>query len=220
MPSISIQVDRDLPAEGKWIDVLSARSLSTGSIAPALRTILIAQAAGVSLEGGGNPVLFDPEAVFQTIRILESRSKSDFTKGPIQYDKGPLQGLWRKHVFQAGFLIDNILAEMNKQKGVSRLVRAFNDKYGKDGWQGRNFSEEDAELLARIYSRDGIEDRAARRRSGRDGGLTGEYLIFGRTKRFDNRYLWLATHKESQESIWQFVKYEVETSSFHLKVGG
>ena len=131
----------------------------------------------------------------------------DTTKGPFRYEKGPLTGLYKKHFFQASFLVDNILAEMRRSRdGGSQIVhRALAQHYGRNNYLGRTVSDQDARLLADSFTDGVLEWRAGRRRAGRDGGLTGEHLIYAASSR-GNIYLYVSFHGEDPERIAAMVR--------------
>lgn len=159
---------------------------------------MVAYAAGVPQQAQGRHHLFEPEAICQTIRALENPQAPDRTKGPFRYNRGPLKGLFKKHFFQASFMVNNVLAASEKQ-GVGIALRALRERHG-DELGHRFFDEEDARLIAAAITKAGFEDRASSRANNRKGGLTGEHLIFAKLPR-GNVYLYASFHGEDEQRI-------------------
>ncbi|HUI97369.1 MAG TPA: hypothetical protein VLX44_16555 [Xanthobacteraceae bacterium] len=66
-----IDLDRDLPQDCGYVDFLLACSLRTGKCAKLLRNLMVAYAAGIPQRSDGREHLFEPEAICQTIKVLE-----------------------------------------------------------------------------------------------------------------------------------------------------
>jgi len=196
---VSIQIDRDLPIDRAYVDRLLASSLDTGRCAKILRNLMIIFGAGIPQRAQGRDYLFDPEAICQTIKVLEKRGGPDLTRGPIRYNNGPLTGLYKKHFFQASFLPENISQEI-KREGAGILHRKLSEHYGQGKYLGKTMDETDLRLMAEAVSSDTIERRAERRENGRKGGLTGEHLIYAETLP-GNIYLYASFHGEDSQRI-------------------
>jgi len=136
--------------------------------------------------------------------VLEGQSQSDFTKGPIEYASGPLKGLQKKHFFQASFIFANLLAE-SARDGAATIYRKLAEKHGRRNVNGRVLTEEDVALICEAYVDDALRRRSKRRESSRDGGLTGEHLIFAKAER-GNLYLYAAYHGEPMDRIVEAIR--------------
>lgn len=199
-----IDLDRDLPRDCGYVDLLLASSLRTGKCAKLLRNFMVAYAAGIPQRSDGRDHLFEPEAICQTIKVLEGFETPDFTKGPFGYEKGPLAGLYKKHFLQAGFLAENILKEIERE-GVGIIFRKLSEHYGRGNYVGKPLEEIDVSLIAEAFTHDAIERRAKRRDRGPDGGLTGEHLIYA-VRPAGNIYLYASFHGEDVERIADCVR--------------
>jgi len=144
---VSIQVDRDLRHECTYVDALLAASLKTGRCAKILRNSMVVYAAGIPQQVQGRDYLFDAEAVCLTIKLLERENAPDLTKGPIRYEKGPLAGLYKKHFFQASFLPENILREIERD-GIGIIYRKLSEHYGPVNYLGKTIDDTDLRLMA------------------------------------------------------------------------
>ena len=193
------QVDRDLPHECAYVDALLAASLKTGRRAKLLRNLMVVFAAGIPQQVQGRNYLFDPEAICQTIKLMEGENTPDLTKGPFRYKKGLLTGLYRKHFFQASFLPENILQEIERE-GIGIIYRKLSEHYGSGNYSGKTIDETDLQLFAEAVSHDAIERRAARRANDPDGGLTGEHLIYSKMPS-GNIYLYASFHGEDRSGF-------------------
>ena len=201
---IKIDLNRDLPRECGYVDLLLASSLRTGKCAPVLRNFMVASTAGIPQRADGRDRLFEPEAICQTIKVLEGFETPDLTKGPSRYEKDPLAGLYKKHFFQAGFLAKNILNEIERE-GASIIFRKLSGHYGRGNYIGKLLEEIDVSLIAEAFTCDAIERRAKRRDRGTDGGLTGEHLIYA-ARPAGNIYLYTSFHGEDVERIADCVR--------------
>ena len=139
---VSIHVDRDRPHECAYVDARLAASLKTGRCAKILRNLMVMFAARIPQQVRGRDYLFDPEAICQTIKLLEGENVPDLTKGPFRYEKGPLTGLFRKHFFQASFLPENILQEIERE-GIGIIYRKLSEHYGRGNYSGKTIDETD-----------------------------------------------------------------------------
>jgi hypothetical protein len=195
-----IDLDRDLPRDCGYVDLLLASSLRTGKCAKLLRNFMVAHAAGIPQRTDGRDRLFEPEAICQTIKVLEGFETPDLMKGPFRYEKGPLAGLYKKHFFQAGFLAENILKEIERE-GVGIIFRKLSEHYGRGNYMGKPLEEIDVSLIAEAFARDAIERRA----KGLNGGLTGEHLIYA-ARPPGNIYLYASFHGENVKRIEDCVR--------------
>lgn len=193
-----VNLESDFPQRA-YVDFLLASSLKTGRCARLLRNLMVAYAAGISQEADGRYHLFEPQAICQTIKVLEGHQTTDLTKGPFRYEKGPLAGLYKKHFVQANFLAENILKEIERE-GVGIIFRKLSEHYGRGNYMGKPIEEADLSLIAEAFSRDAIGRRAARRAKGRDDGLTGEHLIYAALP-VGNIYLHASFHDEDPQRI-------------------
>jgi hypothetical protein len=186
----------DLRRCSAYVDTRLAASLKTGRCAKILRNLMVVFEAGIPQRVQGRNYLFDPEAICETIKLLEGEKASDITKGPCRYENGPLSGLYKKHFFQASFLPDNILLEIGRKRGgggLGIIYRKLNEHYGQGNYSGKTIDETDVQLMAEAVF-DSIERRAAR------GGMTGEHLIYAKVPA-GNIYLYASFHGEDAQRI-------------------
>ncbi len=149
---------------------------------------------------GDRLLLVDVHAVFDQIGELE---KAPFTrvaptKAAKPFTAGPLKGLWRKHWFQASFLVTNVLNETQRH-GEMLIRKHLNSEFGRDRWIGEMITEKLAGKLAHALVDGALSHRSgsvARKRSR----LTGEWIIFAKAKG-RNIYLTLAGHGETNEAV-------------------
>jgi hypothetical protein len=176
-----------------YVDTRLAASLKTGRCAKILRNLMVVFAAGIPQRVHGHSYLFDPEAICETIKLLEEGNASNVTKGPSRYKKGPLTGLYKKHFFQASFLADNILLEINRER-LGIIYRKLSEHYGRGNYFGKAMEETDINLMVEAVVDDAIERRAVR------GALTGEHLIYAKVPA-GNIYLYASFHGEDPQRI-------------------
>lgn len=169
-----------------------------------MRNLMVAYAAGIPQRTDGRDHLFEPEAICQTIKVLEGFETPNLTKGPFRYEKGPLTGLYKEHFFQAGFLAENILKEIERES-VGIIFRKLSGHYGRGNYMGKPLEDIDVSLIAEAFTRDAIERRAKRRDRGPDGGLTGEHLIYA-ARPAGNIYLYASFHGENVQRIADYVQ--------------
>jgi hypothetical protein len=149
---------------------------------------------------GHRLLLVDVHAVFDQIGELE---KAPFTRvAPTKpakpFTAGPLKGLWRKHWFQASFLVTNVLNETEKY-GEMLIRKHLNSEFGRDRWIGELITEKLAGKLVHAMVDGALSHRlggAERKRSR----LTGEWIIFAKANG-RNIYLTLAGHGETNEAV-------------------
>lgn len=196
---VTINLDEDLPQDCAYVDRVLSSVLNRGRCAKILRNFMVAYSAGVPQRVDGRDHLFEPEAICQTIKVIEGSGAIDLTKGPFQYDKGPFAGLWKKHFFQASFLAENILSEIERE-GVGIIYRKLSEHYGRDKFMGKIMDANDAALIAEAFSEDAVKRRAGRRASNHRAGLTGEHLIYAALPS-GNIYLYASFHDEDPARI-------------------
>jgi hypothetical protein len=116
--------------------------------------------------------------------------------------KGPLAGLSRKHFVQGNFLAHNMLQEIERE-GVGIIFRKLTEHYGHRNYIGKSFDEIDLSLIPKALF-ETLDRRAARRAKSRDGGLTGEHLIYANLPT-GNIYLYASFHGENPQRIAECV---------------
>lgn len=201
----TIVLDRDLPEHCGYVDTLLARSLKKGKCSRLLRNQLVTFSANIRMGGEAGTDWFDPSGVCQAITVLEGVSRSDITKGPSTFTKGPLRGLEYKHFFQASFIAQNLLNESERDKEAA-IYRKFAKHYGSaDAMHGKPLAGVDLNLIVDAVVTDAYERRAAQRAKGPRWGLTGEHLIFARL-RGGNRYLFVAPHTETSDRLADYAR--------------
>lgn len=205
---VTVDLDSDFPNECRFVDALLASSLKTGRCAKLLRNFMVAYHVGIVQRENDESHRFEPEAICQTVRVLERFEDKDVTKGPFQYEKGPLAGLWKKHFFQASFLPANILREIERE-GLGIIFRKLSEYYGHGNYMGKPLEEIDVSLIASAFAEDTLERRANRRNAGRDGGLTGEHLIYAAPPA-GNIYLYASFHGEDEKRIADRVRIAMD----------
>mgnify|MGYP003630897360 CR=1 FL=1 len=198
--TVEIDIERDLPADCAYVDMLLARALRRGRASRLLRNQMVVFAANVAMGPANDRYLYDPAAICQTIEVLEGHGGRDITKGPSRFTKGALQGLEYKHFFQASFMAQNLLNESSKA-GPDVIYRKLIKHHGSyAAVDGRRLTEEDLGLIAEAFVTDGFERRAAQRAKGPRWGLTGEHLVFARTAE-GMRYLFVAPHAAAEAEL-------------------
>jgi hypothetical protein len=110
-----------------------------------------------------------------------------------------LRGLWHKHWFQAGFTIENLALE-NERDGLKLMHIGLRDRLGSDCLDGRPIGKREVGAMAHAAVFDAMEHRAGTRKAGVRSRLTGEWIVFARL-RGRNYYLTLARHAETNEAI-------------------
>jgi len=145
-------------------------------------------------------ILIDVHAVLDEIGGLENadNARTTRTKPPTQFTSGPLKGLWHKHWFQASFLAMNLSREVEKN-GDTLVYKFLNNEFGRDQWQGQTITEGLAGKLASVAV-DGALNNRAGRTANKQSRLTGEWIIFAKTKG-RNIFLTLAAHDEPGTTI-------------------
>jgi len=203
---MTINLDRDLPQECRYVDSLLASTLTTGRCTRLLRNLLVAHAAGIPQRVNSHDYLFEPEAICRTISILEGSGVPDITKGPFRYSRGPLAGLYKKHFFQASFIPQNILSA---KENVRVILDKLSEHYGGTSYEGKPIEEVDLSLIAEALCQDVIERRAAGRAKSPSRGLTGEHLIYVATSS-GNIYLYASFHDENLQRIADCVRVSLQ----------
>ena len=107
---------------------------------------------------GGRPLLVAVHAVFDEIGVLERVARGTRT-GKVEPLSGPLEGLFRKHWFQAAFLPKN-LSEETKQHGDAILWKFLKSKFDDNGWVGQPFTEQLAGELTHQMVRGALSHRS------------------------------------------------------------
>lgn len=198
--TVEIDIERDLPADCAYVDRLLARALRRGRASRLLHNQMVVFAANVAMGSADGRYLYDPAAICQTIEVLEGHGGRDITKGPSRFTKGALKGLEYKHFFQASFMVQNLLNESSKA-GPEVIYRKLIKRHGSyAAVDGRRLTEEDLNLIAEAFSTDSFMRRAAQRAKGPRWGLTGEHLVFARTRE-GLRYLFVAPHAAGEAEL-------------------
>lgn len=151
---------------------------------------------------GDRELLIDVHAVADQIGVMEGSalSRAIPTKPATEFTAGLLAGLWHKHWFQAGFLLENLALE-NDQNGLYLLHKGMRRRFGPRPFDGRRAGREEVAAVTHAAVFDAIEHRAgAAARRKVVSRLTGEWIVFARSKG-KNIYLTLACHAESNEAI-------------------
>lgn len=144
----------------------------------------------------------DPHAISDELEKIEGRSpRRSLTKPPKEFKHRPLQGLWRKHWFQADFMMSNIRLEILRI-GESVIKNALRKSYADGVFDGKIFTEDQAKAIAFDIAKAGYEDRAKRGSDPNYGRLTGEWIVYAPFNG-KNYYLTLATHNELAHQIFK-----------------
>jgi hypothetical protein len=211
--SIAADTEVGITAEGdtvSWSEIQDAVRAIRSHLAPRLTTGACATRLLYELAGhwcrmpqsfGGNVVLVDVHAVIEQIAEMEraAHSRAVPTKAPIQFDTGPLKGLWHKHWFQSSFMPENLANEMERH-GASLIFKRLSERYGRNGWSTHTIDREMVDLLAHATVFDAMDHRTGSGRRGSRSRLTGEWIVFAKT-RARNVYLTLGGHCETNEAI-------------------
>jgi hypothetical protein len=139
----------------------------------------------------------DPAKIIAEVRGLEGLGRLVGTKAAEQFERPPLQGLWKKHYFVGGMasMRENIrLGWGRKQHGLLQILR-------------ENYNPTTARLPPQVISRR-IADAAVTNtyaERSREQRLTGEWIIFAKYED-ENYYLCLARHDEDGGDILERIK--------------
>jgi hypothetical protein len=210
--SIAADTEVGITAEGdtvSWSEIQDAVRAIRSHLASRLRTGASATRLLYELAGhwcrmpqsfGGKVVLVDVHAVIEQIAEMEraAHSRPVPTKAPIQFDTGPLKGLWQKHWFQS-FMPENLANQMERH-GASLIFKRLSERYWRNGWSSHTIDREMVDLLAHATVFDAMDHRAGSARHGSRSRLTGEWIVFAKT-RARNVYLTLGGHCETNEAI-------------------
>lgn len=134
-------------------------------------------------------------SIIEEIKVLEGISSKSFTKKAESFKREPLKGLYKKHFFNARFLLRNI----NSHYGIDFGGNKFLDEVIKE-----SFTKADAaNHFAHNYIVGAYESRV------RQSKVTGEWIVF---QKFEgkNYYLTLAAHTEEDDLIYERVKMSYE----------
>jgi hypothetical protein len=149
---------------------------------------------------GDRLLLVAVHAVFDQVGDLEKAPLTRVvpTKPAKPFTAGPLKGLWRKHWFQASFLLTNLLNETEKH-GEMLVRKHLNSEFGRDRWIGEVVTDKLAGKLVHAVVNGALSHRSggAERKRSR---LTGEWIIFAKANG-RNVYLTLAGHGETNEAV-------------------
>jgi hypothetical protein len=173
--------------------------MTSGSCSTSLIYQLAAHYCRIPQMFGDRLLLVDVHAIFDQIGELERAPLTRVvrTKRAEPFPVGPLKGLWRKHWFQASFLVPNLLNETQRY-GEMLIRKHLNAEFGRDQWIGQEITEKLAGKLVQAMFEGALSHRsgaAARKRSR----LTGEWIIFAKANS-RNIYLTLAGHGETNEA--------------------
>lgn len=146
-----------------------------------------AYSLGLVLELAGHLTArqYDIHSILDEIGILEGdRTRPTRTKPESKFRRSPLIGLWHKHHFQAGFMIENIIREFKRpdSSGTKFFDSVFEPYLGMT-------TEEFAGPLSHDLVVGVIERRS------RDKAMTGEYIVYEKRNDGSNYYLTLGSHR-------------------------
>ncbi|MCA0340784.1 MAG: hypothetical protein LCH99_13765 [Proteobacteria bacterium] len=134
-----------------------------------------------------------PFQITDEIRGLERSESATRTKPASRFSRKPLEGLWHKHFFSARFMAHNIVNHL----GGGKLERLVDEIFKPD--ESPVVTEKMINELAHRATIESFEQRAS------DGRLTGEWIVFAKHEG-ENYYLCLATHRVSDQSIYDKIK--------------
>lgn len=127
--------------------------------------------------------IYDTNKILDEIGYLEGTNKRQTMTPPPEPFKGPiLTGFWKKQHYQDAFLVRNLLNEtLRKSSPLSKLLH-----------RPQEHSVSTLEHISHEAVVGQFSQRAQQRR------MSGEYIIFERTKSGANHYLTLGLHNEDQ----------------------
>mgnify|MGYP000305296353 CR=1 FL=1 len=152
---------------------------------------------------------YDTFNITDPIKALEGIGRIDQTSPPRQFLHPPLVGLYKKHFFSVRFLPRNLANALRSKEGKRRLQQAWDEglEYTKSEYVTEGFIG----YIAHHITVSAFETKCQNRE------LTGEWIVFHQHEG-QNYYLTLASHRESNETIYQNVKLacEIEKYPFEL----
>lgn len=137
----------------------------------------------------------EPFLVVNEIKILEKIINRRETKKASKFNNPPLKGLWHKHFFDAHYVAQNLLNNLNQN-----FEKDWKDIFKDDPII---LPEKMNKFISRI-TREALETKA------KNGKLTGEWIIFAKHKG-QNYYLSLGRHTQSNDAIFKRIKDYVFT---------
>jgi hypothetical protein len=151
---------------------------------------------------GSKLLLVDIHAIYDQIGFLEGAklNRSAPTKKTKIFTEGPLKGLWQKHWFQASFIFQNLSNE-NQRHGSNLIFENLRKNFNNKIPYGQTINDKMAGILSQASVFNAYETRAKQKRHKNEGRLTGEWIIYAKSKG-RNIYLTLATHDEDQQTIF------------------
>lgn len=132
----------------------------------------------------------EPFLVINEIKILEKIIDRIETKKASKFHNPPLKGLWHKHFFDAHYIAQNLLNNLNQN-----FEKDWKDIFKDDPIIS---PEKMSKFVSRI-TREALETKA------KNGKLTGEWIIFAKHKG-QNFYLSLGKHTQGDDVIFKRIK--------------
>lgn len=134
----------------------------------------------------------DVHAVYDEIGKLEGNDPYPSRTKKSRRMRPPLQDLWHKHYFQAGFMAHNLADEADRMVKDGRWERMFAPHYGK-------YVHEIAGQIAHECVIGAYEQRS------RDRKLTGDFIVFEKRQDGCHYYLTLGLHGQ-----WDAIRARVD----------
>lgn len=138
----------------------------------------------------------DPAKIVAEVNALEGHGRTVGTKPAAQFERPPLQGLWKKHYLVGGLpsMAKNLLLGFGKKRRELLHVIKEHHSPATADLSPLEKSRNIADAVTNIY--------AERSRTGR---LTGDWIVFAKHEG-RNYYLCLARHDEPDADIFNRIK--------------
>jgi hypothetical protein len=142
--------------------------------------------------------IYNVHAIYDALKSLEAGNvNGQNTKSSSSFRHKPLKGLYHKHHFQACYIPNNVLLELNKGNTFKKLwdevANETNIAYGDLITQ---------EFVARLSHKVTFDSLGLRRQRQ---ALTGEWIVYASIDG-QNYYLTLASHNEDDADIYKRVQ--------------
>lgn len=146
-------------------------------------------------------------SLLDEVKRLEQNSTVRFTRKAEVFKHYPLKGLYKKHFYDASFLVMNLRSHFGIDFGGNKL---FNQMFNEALATG------DIDQFINQLSHNGTIGAYEKRAS--QGKVTGEWIVFQRSNE-KNYYLTVAAHNEGDENIFKRVEtcYDMDFSFLRSK---
>jgi hypothetical protein len=175
----------------KWL----AHQTKNGKFAQLFLRQVASALSGRPVWFGNTKLYVDPHAIRDEIARLEGTAGGrSLTKPASEFRHRPLEGLWKKHWFQASFMLANINNEIERS-GEHIIRKALQSSFPDGKYEGKIFGDLQAKAIAAAVVSAGYEKKARRGSDPNSGKVTGEWIVFAKVDS-GHHYLTLAVHDE------------------------